>query len=80
MNCKQVMEELVFRLVDDDLAQDLIVAYRQHLEQCPYCARCTERTQLILTLVRERSPRRQAPKRLRVKILAGLPHRRDLIQ
>lgn len=80
MNCKQVMEELVFRLVDDDLAQDLIVAYRHHLEHCPHCAQCTQRTQYVLTLVRERSPRRQAPKRLRVKILASLPHRRDLTQ
>lgn len=80
MDCKKVMEELVFRLVDDDLAQDVILAYQQHVQCCPHCARCTKRTRYVLTIVRERTARLQAPKRLRLKILAGLPHRRDLLQ
>lgn len=77
MDCKKVMEELVFRLADDDLAQDLIVAYRQHVECCPHCARRTKRTRYVLTVVRERTARLQAPKSLRLKIIAGLSNRRD---
>lgn len=80
MDCKKVMEELVFRLVDDDLTQEVVVAYQRHIEHCPHCAQCTQRTRYVLTVVRERTTRLRAPKRLRVKILAGLPHRRDLLQ
>ena len=71
MSRKQIKEELVFYFADNEMGQELVVAYRRHVSDCPQGA-CT-----FLTVLRERTVRRTAPRGLRSKILASLPHRRD---
>ncbi len=76
MDCKQIKEELVFLYADNEMGQEVLIAFKRHVSVCPHCARKAEFTRRLLELVRERARRRQAPRRLRAKILAGLPHRR----
>jgi mycothiol system anti-sigma-R factor len=75
MNCKRV-EETMFLVTDNELDEDVLVVFRRHLELCPHCARRFEVVSRFLALVRERCCRRAAPDRLRIRILASLPHRR----
>ena len=76
MDCKRIKEELVFLFADNEMGQDLLISFRRHVSACPHCAREAEYTQELLTIVRRRAIRRPAPRGLRTKILAGLPHRR----
>ncbi|MEM7582385.1 MAG: zf-HC2 domain-containing protein [Acidobacteriota bacterium] len=76
MKCRQVREELIFLFADNELGGELLVSYRQHVSTCPHCARIEAETRLMLELIRQRRLRLAAPRRLRSKILAGLPHRR----
>ena len=57
-------------------ATDLLIAYRSHVADCPHCAQEAQLTRRLLTIVRERCVRCEAPSRLRARILAGLPRRR----
>ena len=75
MNCTQIKEELILLFVDSEEGQELLVAYRRHISACPECARNAAYARQFLNLVRQRAVRR-APRRLRTKILAGLPQRR----
>ena len=77
MNCKQIKEELIFLFADNEMGQELQIFYRRHVSDCPHCAREAQRARLLLTLLRERARRQRAPRGLRTKILASLPHRRD---
>ncbi len=77
MNCKQIKEELVFLFADNEMGQELLISFRRHVSDCPHCAREARYARLFLTLLRERSVRRPAPRGLRTKILAAFPHRRD---
>lgn len=76
MECKQIKEEMVFLFVDNEMGQEMLVAYKRHVSDCPHCARQARYARLFLTVVRQRAVRRPAPRGLRSKILAGLPHRR----
>ena len=76
MDCKKVKEELVFLYADNEMGREVRVAFKRHVSLCPRCARKAEFTRRLLDLIRERARRREAPRRLRAKILAGLPHRR----
>jgi len=77
MDCRKIREELVFLYVDDDeMGQELLVAFHRHVSDCPHCAQKAQLTRRLLTIVRERTERRRAPGHLRLKILANLPHRR----
>lgn len=78
MDCNQVKDELVFLFVDNEMGSELLVAFRQHVDDCPPCARETRHARLFLTVLRERAGRCAAPRRLRNRILARLPHRQQL--
>ncbi len=72
MDCKQICEELVFRYTDNELGQELIVAYQRHIEQCPHCAQKTEVARRVVMLVRQRCTRCEPPTDLRDRILERL--------
>lgn len=78
MNCKKVLEELIFRFADDEMEQELRVEFKRHVADCPHCARQAQYTRRLLMVVRQRATRCAAPTHLRERILAALPHRRDL--
>ncbi len=74
MDCSK-FEEIVFLYSDNQLEQELVVLYRQHIDLCPECARRAAYTSRLLSLLRQRCGRATAPARLRRRILASLPHR-----
>ncbi len=79
MNCKQIKEEFVFLFADNEMGQELLISFRRHVSDCPHCAREAQSARYFLTLLRERTVRRTAPRGLRSRILASLPHRRDVL-
>lgn len=79
MDCRKVREEYVFLYADNEMGRELLVAFRRHVSRCPHCAQEAQYTRRLLALVRERAVRRQAPVDLRAKILARLPHRRNIV-
>ena len=79
MDCAK-FEEIVFLYSDNQLEQELVVFYRQHIELCPECARRADYTDRLLTALRKRCARETAPERLRRRILASLPHRAGTIE
>lgn len=79
MNCKQIKEEMVFLFADNEMGQELLIAFRRHVTDCPHCAREAQYARQLLALLRERAIRRAAPSGLRTKILASFAHRRDFI-
>ncbi len=83
MGCKSVdcekIHEWVFLHVDREMRrEEMVVAFRQHLSECPHCAEIKVFTETVLTIVRKRATRQIAPGDLRKKILNGLPHRRTI--
>ena len=76
MDCKKIKEELVFLYADNEMGQELLIAFHRHVSACPHCAQEDRYTRQLLSIVQRRAIRLQAPRRLRTKILAGLPHRR----
>lgn len=74
MDCTR-FEEILFLYTDNQLEQEIVVLYRQHMDLCPECARRAAYTQRLLMVVRKRCARTAAPARLRRRILASLPHR-----
>lgn len=79
MNCKLIKEELVFLFADDEMGQELLIAFRRHVSDCPHCAREAQLARSFLTVLRKRTVRKAAPRGLRTRILASFPHRRDSI-
>ena len=79
MNCKQIKEEMIFLFADNEMGQELLIAFRRHVSDCPHCAREAKHARTFLAVLRERTVRRSAPRGLRSKILASFPHRRDFI-
>jgi anti-sigma factor (TIGR02949 family) len=77
MDCRKIREELVFLFADNEMGQELLVAFERHVSACPHCAREARYTRRLLTVVRERAVRWRAPRRLRARILARMPHRRN---
>lgn len=76
MNCKRV-NEVLYLFFDNELEDDLLAGFRSHMNGCPDCARRLDYTRKLLFLVRECCRRQSAPERLRVRILASMPHRRS---
>lgn len=74
MNCRSV-KEAVFLFTDNEMEEDVVVSFREHLALCPSCERYLRQKKVVLTQIR-RCRRAAAPKRLRVRILTSLPHRR----
>jgi mycothiol system anti-sigma-R factor len=78
VDCKKI-REWVFLYVDHEMREEMLVAFTQHISECPHCAKTKQHTETLLTIVRKRAVRQRAPGELRKKILAGLPHRRRII-
>ena len=77
MDCKRVKDELVFLFTDNEMNQELLVAFCRHVSACPHCARKTDYTCRLLRIVRTRAVRWPAPGHLRTRILTEMRHRRD---
>ncbi len=75
MNCKQVKEEFVFLFIDDEMGQEVLVAYHEHISHCPHCAHKARYTRRLIATVRRTTQRQPAPKGLRQRILSSMPHR-----
>ncbi len=75
MDCIRV-REVIFLYTDNELEEELSVAFREHLVGCPHCARQIDYTIKVLALVRKSCAGTSAPESLRQKILTSLPHRR----
>lgn len=76
MDCKRVKEKFVFLRDEQEMGQEVFLAFRRHVDHCPACARKARFTRRLLMLVRENAAPRPAPSGLRIRILASLPHRR----
>lgn len=76
MNCKRV-NEVLFLFFDNELEDELMAPFRDHTAGCPDCARRLDYTRKLLLLVRRCCHRKSAPERLRIRILASMPHRRS---
>ncbi len=74
MNCRKV-REVVFLYTDNEMEEELLISFREHMDNCPPCAKALNRTERLLLLVRKRCSRAAAPKRLRERILTSFPHR-----
>ena len=74
MDCSR-FEEIVFLYSDNQLERELVVLYRRHIDLCPACARRADYTNRLLAVLRQRCGRAPAPRALRARILASLPHR-----
>ena len=71
MDCKGA-RQVIFLYVDNEMGEELHVAFKQHMSACPRCAQRIEHTQKWLTLVKRRCVRVQAPERLRRRIITSL--------
>lgn len=76
MNCTRV-KEVIFLYTDNEMEEELLLSFREHLVLCPQCARRIEYTQRMLTVLRKGCARTPAPDRLRRRILTSLPHRQE---
>ena len=74
MNCRRV-REIVFLYTDNEMGQELLISFREHLALCPPCTRRMEAADRLLNLIREHCSRESAPERLRRRILTSFPHR-----
>ena len=72
MRCRQVKEEFVLVFGRQEPGRRLTVAIRQQVADCPECIQLTAKTRRIVTIVRERCVRRQAPGDLRERIIGHL--------
>ena len=77
MDCKRV-REVIFLFFDNEMDEDLLTPFRDHVSSCPPCASTIDYTRKLLILVRQRCVRCTAPDRLRHRILISMPHRSEL--
>ena len=75
MECSRV-RQVIFLYTDNEMEEDLLIAFEEHLVVCPGCARRIDYAQRLLSLLRRSCVRASAPERLRQRILTNLPHRR----
>lgn len=76
MKCTRV-RQVIFLYADNEMGEDLVLAFEEHLVLCPGCAREADNARRLLALLRQRCVRAPAPARLRRRILTSLPHRRS---
>lgn len=74
MDCKRV-SEVIFLFFDNEMDDDLLTPFRDHVSGCGDCARRIDYTRKLLFVVRQRCLRCSAPDRLRHRILGSMPHR-----
>jgi mycothiol system anti-sigma-R factor len=79
MKCKEICEELVFRYTDNEMEQEMRIAFKLHVADCPECKKRAEHTERFLMIVRKRTARTTAPRRLRQRLLDGLRRREGLL-
>jgi mycothiol system anti-sigma-R factor len=75
MDCKEV-STVVFLFFDNEMDEDTLTPFRDHVGRCGDCAKKVDYTRKLLLIVRERTIRCTAPESLRLRILTHLPHRR----
>ena len=68
MDCRSFRAS-VFLFTDNEAGQDLVLEFREHASYCPGCAREMDRAVRVVTIVRQRCCRQEAPSGLRVRIL-----------
>ncbi len=71
MDCNGA-KKVIFLYVDNEMGDELHVAFEEHTSSCPHCARRIEYTRQWLTLVKRRCLRVQAPESLRRRIISRL--------
>ncbi len=71
MDCERV-SEMMYLFFDNEMEEELLTPFRNHLDGCSPCAHRMDYTRKMLTTFRERCTRHQAPARLRARIRAGL--------
>jgi mycothiol system anti-sigma-R factor len=74
MDCKEVGVTL-FLFFDNEMEEDLLSPFRDHVSRCGDCAKRVDYTRKLLIIVREKCVRCSAPDRLRHRILTSMPHR-----
>jgi len=74
MDCKEV-SAVLFLFFDNEMEEDLLTPFRDHVALCGECARRMDYTRKLLLIVREKCVRCSAPERLRYRILGDMPHR-----
>jgi anti-sigma factor (TIGR02949 family) len=74
MDCKEV-STVLFLFFDNEMEDDLLTPFRDHVARCGECARRMDYTRKLLLVVRERCIRCTAPEGLRLRILTNFPHR-----
>jgi len=73
MDCRGV-RQVIFLYVDNEMGEELHIAFEEHISVCPHCAQRIEYTRNWLTLVKRRCSRVQAPESLRRRIRTSLRH------
>lgn len=76
MDCKEV-STVVFLFFDNEMDEDTLTPFRDHVGRCGHCAKQVDYTRRLLLIVRERTIRCTAPDSLRLRILTRLPHRNN---
>lgn len=78
MDCRRA-REVMFLFFDDQLEDDLLAPFRDHVDGCSSCSGKLDYTRKLLIIVRERCSciRQHAPDHLRQRILVSFPHRGD---
>lgn len=71
MNCNRV-REVIFLYTDNEMEEELLVAFREHLVLCPECARQIDYKRRVLSLLRQGCAKTPAPDGLRKRILTSL--------
>lgn len=74
MDCKEV-GAVIFLFFDNEMEEELLTPFRDHIALCVHCARNLDYTRKLLVIVREKCIRCTAPDRLRHRILTSMPHR-----
>jgi mycothiol system anti-sigma-R factor len=74
MDCKRV-REVIFLFFDNEMGDDLLTPFNDHVSRCGHCAHEMDHTRKFLFIVRQRCLRCTAPESLRHRILISLPHR-----
>lgn len=77
MDCRRI-NEFLYRFFDNELEQEIVVSFRDHIATCPDCSRQVSYTRKVLLVVRQKCSRCCAPESLRNRILGFMPHRRTL--
>jgi len=74
MDCKEV-GTVLFLFFDNEMEEELLTPFRDHVSQCNNCAKRVDYTRRLLVIVREKCIRCTAPDKLRHRILTSMPHR-----